>query len=303
MEFEVVVEIPKGQRNKYEMDHRTGRIYLDRMLFTSTRYPADYGFVDGTLGLDGDPLDALVLVEEPTFPGCVVRARTIGMFRMTDEKGPDDKIIAVPARRPAPGAPAGSRPPSRVRPPRDPALLRGLQGSRTGQVSRGRDVGRTRRSRARDRAVPTALHAVPSLNWAGGVLSRTWAPVGHLRLLSGRDSQVHVPCLLHRIDQRASQKVVAGRRQMDAVRVADLLQRSPNQQVLGETAVLRREELRRREVRHASVPGRSSREDLVHCRGNAAGTVEPLPIGGSPTQMTWAPAVVASSMTSATRTA
>ena len=100
MEFEVVVEIPKGQRNKYEMDHATGRIYLDRMLFTSTRYPADYGFVDGTLGLDGDPLDALVLVEEPTFPGCVIRARTIGMFRMTDEKGPDDKIIAVPAGDP-----------------------------------------------------------------------------------------------------------------------------------------------------------------------------------------------------------
>ena len=100
MEFEVVVEIPKGQRNKYEMDHATGRIYLDRMLFTATRYPADYGFIDGTLGLDGDPLDALVLVEEPTFPGCVVRARTIGMFRMTDEKGPDDKVIAVPARDP-----------------------------------------------------------------------------------------------------------------------------------------------------------------------------------------------------------
>jgi len=100
MEFEVVVEIPKGQRNKYEMDHETGRIYLDRMLFTSTRYPADYGFVDGTLGQDGDPLDALVLVEEPTFPGCVIRARTIGMFRMTDEKGPDDKVIAVPAADP-----------------------------------------------------------------------------------------------------------------------------------------------------------------------------------------------------------
>ena len=100
MEFEVVVEIPKGQRNKYEMDHATGRIYLDRMLFTSTRYPADYGFVDGTLGQDGDPLDALVLVEDPTFPGCVIRARTIGMFRMTDEKGPDDKIIAVPAADP-----------------------------------------------------------------------------------------------------------------------------------------------------------------------------------------------------------
>ncbi len=100
MDFEIVVEIPKGQRNKYEMNHETGRIYLDRMLFTSTRYPADYGFVDETLGLDGDPLDALVLVEEPTFPGCVIRARAIGMFRMTDEHGPDDKIIAVPARDP-----------------------------------------------------------------------------------------------------------------------------------------------------------------------------------------------------------
>jgi len=100
MEFDVVVEIPKGQRNKYEMDHKTGRIYLDRLLFTSTHYPADYGFIEGTLGLDGDPLDALVLVEEPTFPGCVVHARTLGMFRMTDEMGPDDKVIAVPARDP-----------------------------------------------------------------------------------------------------------------------------------------------------------------------------------------------------------
>ncbi|MGH9303889.1 MAG: inorganic diphosphatase [Acidimicrobiales bacterium] len=96
MQFEVVIEIPKGQRNKYEMDHDSGRIYLDRMLFTATRYPADYGFVDGTLGLDGDPLDALVLLEEPTFPGCVVRARAIGMFRMTDENGPDDKVISIP---------------------------------------------------------------------------------------------------------------------------------------------------------------------------------------------------------------
>ncbi len=92
-----MVEVPKGQRNKYEMDHVTGRIFLDRMLFTSTRYPADYGFVEDTLGRDGDPLDALVLLEEPTFPGCLIHARPIGMFRMTDEKGPDDKIITVPA--------------------------------------------------------------------------------------------------------------------------------------------------------------------------------------------------------------
>ncbi|SNQ46922.1 Inorganic pyrophosphatase [Frankia canadensis] len=96
LEFDVTIEIPKGQRNKYEMDHHTGRIRLDRMLFTSTHYPSDYGFIEGTLGRDGDPLDALVLLEEPTFPGCLVRCRTIGMFEMTDEKGPDDKVLCVP---------------------------------------------------------------------------------------------------------------------------------------------------------------------------------------------------------------
>ncbi|HVV30588.1 MAG TPA: inorganic diphosphatase [Mycobacteriales bacterium] len=100
MEFDVTIEIPKGNRNKYEVDHETGRIRLDRMLFTSTRYPADYGFVDDTLGGDGDPLDALVLVEEPTFPGCLIRCRTIGMFKMTDEAGPDEKLICLPAKDP-----------------------------------------------------------------------------------------------------------------------------------------------------------------------------------------------------------
>ena len=100
MEFDVTIEIPKGQRNKYELDHETGRIRLDRMLFTSTRYPSDYGFIEQTLGQDGDPLDALVLLEEPTFPGCLIRCRAIGMFRMTDEKGPDDKVITVPAGDP-----------------------------------------------------------------------------------------------------------------------------------------------------------------------------------------------------------
>ena len=89
MEFDVTIEIPKGNRNKYEIDHETGRIRLDRMLFTSTRYPDDYGYIDGTLGEDGDPLDALVLLEEPTFPGCVIRCRALGMFRMRDEKGGD----------------------------------------------------------------------------------------------------------------------------------------------------------------------------------------------------------------------
>jgi inorganic pyrophosphatase len=98
--FDVTVEIPQGQRNKYEMDHETGRIRLDRLLFTSTRYPADYGFVEDTLADDGDPLDALVLLEEPTFPGCLIRCRAIGMFRMRDENGRDDKILSVPATDP-----------------------------------------------------------------------------------------------------------------------------------------------------------------------------------------------------------
>jgi inorganic pyrophosphatase len=100
VEFDVVVEIPKGQRNKYEMDLETGRIRLDRMLFTSTRYPADYGFIEGTLADDGDPLDALVLLDEPTFPGCLIRCRAIGMFRMRDEKGADDKVLCVAATDP-----------------------------------------------------------------------------------------------------------------------------------------------------------------------------------------------------------
>ncbi len=101
MDFDVTVEIPKGHRNKYEVDHATGRIRLDRTLFTSTQYPADYGFVEGTLAEDGDPLDALVLVGEPTFPGCRIRVRVVGVFHMTDEKGPDEKVICVPLKDPA----------------------------------------------------------------------------------------------------------------------------------------------------------------------------------------------------------
>jgi inorganic pyrophosphatase len=100
MEFEVVVEIPMGSRNKYEVDRETGRIRLDRTLFTATRYPADYGFIEGTLSEDGDPLDCLVMVQEPTFPGCLIRARPLGVFWMRDEKGRDAKILAVPAGDP-----------------------------------------------------------------------------------------------------------------------------------------------------------------------------------------------------------
>jgi len=96
LEFDVLVEIPKGERNKYEVDHETGRLRLDRTLFTSTVYPADYGYIEGTLGQDGDPLDALVLLPFPTFPGCLIRCRAVGMFRMTDEKGGDDKVLCLP---------------------------------------------------------------------------------------------------------------------------------------------------------------------------------------------------------------
>jgi len=94
--FDVTIEIPRGTKNKYEMDHDSGRIRLDRPLFTSTQYPYDYGFVEGTLGEDGDPLDAMVILTEPTFPGCLIRCRAIAMFRMQDEHGPDDKVLCVP---------------------------------------------------------------------------------------------------------------------------------------------------------------------------------------------------------------
>ena len=97
MIFDVVVEIPAGSRNKYEINHETGEVRLDRMLFTATRFPHDYGFVKNTLSLDGDPLDALIMLDEPTFPGCVVSCRVVGMFRMTDEKGGDDKLLCVAA--------------------------------------------------------------------------------------------------------------------------------------------------------------------------------------------------------------
>jgi inorganic pyrophosphatase len=90
------VEIPKGSRNKYEYDQALGRLVLDRTLWTSVVYPADYGFIMDTLGRDGDPLDALVLVAEPTFPGCVIPVEPIGVFEMRDEKGEDDKVLCVP---------------------------------------------------------------------------------------------------------------------------------------------------------------------------------------------------------------
>jgi inorganic pyrophosphatase len=97
---DVFVEIPKGSRTKYELDKATGRIRLDRVLFSSVHYPADYGFITDTIGGDGDPLDALVVVEEPTFPGCILPTRPIGTLLMRDEHGPDEKILGVPVGDP-----------------------------------------------------------------------------------------------------------------------------------------------------------------------------------------------------------
>ncbi|MCB9427079.1 MAG: inorganic diphosphatase [Flavobacteriales bacterium] len=98
--FDVLIEIPKGSRNKYEYDFKLKKIRYDRMLFSSMMYPADYGFIPETLALDGDPLDVLVLVTEPTFPGCVMEVKAIGVFHMADEKGQDEKVICVPVSDP-----------------------------------------------------------------------------------------------------------------------------------------------------------------------------------------------------------
>ncbi|MEA9984937.1 MULTISPECIES: inorganic diphosphatase [Subtercola] len=98
--YDAVIEIPKGSRNKYEVDHETGRVYLDRVLFTTFVYPTDYGFFENTLGLDGDPVDVLVLLEYPVYPGVGVKVRPVGVFNMSDEAGIDSKVIAVPAKDP-----------------------------------------------------------------------------------------------------------------------------------------------------------------------------------------------------------
>jgi inorganic pyrophosphatase len=96
----VYIEIPRGSRNKYEYDHHAGALKLDRFLFSSVVYPTDYGFIPETLSLDGDPLDVLVLVSEPTFPGCTIDVRPIGLFKMADDKGIDDKVLCVPISDP-----------------------------------------------------------------------------------------------------------------------------------------------------------------------------------------------------------
>ena len=95
-----IVEIPKGSRNKYEYTKQDGLIMLDRVLYSSLHYPGDYGLIPHTFCDDGDPLDILVMINEPTFPGCIIEARPIGVFRMLDRDQSDDKILAVPSRDP-----------------------------------------------------------------------------------------------------------------------------------------------------------------------------------------------------------
>jgi len=99
--FPVIIEIPKGSKNKYELDKETGLLRLDRVLYSAVHYPADYGFIPRTYCDDGDPLDALVLGQEPVHPLTIVEARAIGVMRMRDEKGVDDKIVAISVRDPA----------------------------------------------------------------------------------------------------------------------------------------------------------------------------------------------------------
>ncbi|MGH2447938.1 MAG: inorganic diphosphatase [Chloroflexota bacterium] len=98
--IDVVVEIPRGSRNKYEYDHVTNRIRLDRVLHSSVHYPTDYGFLPETLATDGDPLDVLIIVHEPNYPGVELPVRPIGVLRMRDEHGEDEKILGVPVGDP-----------------------------------------------------------------------------------------------------------------------------------------------------------------------------------------------------------
>ena len=94
------IEIPRGSRNKYEYDEASGTFRLDRVLYSSVHYPTDYGFIPDTLAPDGDHLDVLVVVQEPTFPGCLIEARPLGGLDMKDEKGSDFKVLAVPVGDP-----------------------------------------------------------------------------------------------------------------------------------------------------------------------------------------------------------
>ena len=140
--IEVVVEIPSGSRNKYEYDHLRHRFVLDRTLYSSVHYPCDYGFIEEPMADDGDPLDVLVVIAEPTFPGCVVRSRPIGVLDMADEKGHDFKILAVAADDPRWDAMSRARGPVAASAARDRDLLPDLQDAREAADRRARLAGR-----------------------------------------------------------------------------------------------------------------------------------------------------------------
>ncbi|MEM9021196.1 MAG: inorganic diphosphatase [Planctomycetota bacterium] len=99
-DINAIIEIPKGRRSKFEVDKQTGLLKLDRYLYASAHYPGDYGFIPQTLAEDGDPLDVIIMVNEPTFPGCLIEARPLGLFRMTDKGDNDFKVLAVPSGDP-----------------------------------------------------------------------------------------------------------------------------------------------------------------------------------------------------------
>jgi len=98
--YPAIIEIPKGSRVKYEVDHETGKVFVDRVLYTAFGYPTNYGYFDETLGLDGDPVDVLVLLDHDLYPGVGIKVRPVGVFNMTDDGGSDAKVIAVPAKDP-----------------------------------------------------------------------------------------------------------------------------------------------------------------------------------------------------------
>ena len=160
-EYAAIIEIPKGSRNKYEVDHETGRVFLDRVLYTTFVYPTDYGFFEDTLGDDGDPLDVLVLLDYPLFPGVGVKVRPVGVFHMTDDGGGDAKVIAVPAGDPRWNHIQDVERHPRVHAQGDRALLRALQGPRARQVGQDRGLGERGRGRGAhpegDREVPRSL--------------------------------------------------------------------------------------------------------------------------------------------------
>ena len=160
-----IVEIPKGSSNKYEWDEELGAIKLDRLLFSSLGYPTDYGFFRDTLAADGDPLDAMIVVSEPTFPGCLIEVKPVALFRMRDEKAEDNKILCVPLSDPNWSHIERARRPPDDAARRDLALLLDLQDARV-EGRQGRRLVPARGARV-DRARPEALPRAPGRLVAG----------------------------------------------------------------------------------------------------------------------------------------